>query len=89
MAFFEGFVAADAYHEFRDLETYVVTSDGIQFNLYIGAVKYGGNQYPLFFLPIEEHRGGKRSGLQAKAAQPTLYQPQGDRLCSAGASCWT
>jgi hypothetical protein len=59
MAFFEGFVAADAFQEFRDLETYVATSDGMQLYLYIGAVKYGGNQYPLFFLPIEVHREEK------------------------------
>lgn len=56
MTFFEGFVAADAYHEFRDLETYVATSDGMQLYLYLGAVKYGGNQYPLLFIPIDVHR---------------------------------
>lgn len=66
MAFFEGFVAADAFHEFRDLETYVATSDGMQLYLYIGAVKYGGNQYPLFFLPIEVHREEKGAGYKLK-----------------------
>ncbi|BCY02060.1 hypothetical protein PszF2a_18490 [Stutzerimonas stutzeri] len=62
MSFFEGFVAADAYHEFRDLETYVATSDGMQLYLYVGALKYRGNQYPLFFIPIDVHRPERGSG---------------------------
>ncbi|MDH4565941.1 hypothetical protein E8E95_04555 [Pseudomonas sp. BN414] len=66
MSFFEGFVAADAYHEFRDLETYVATSDGMQLYLYIGALKYRGNQYPLFFIPIDVHRSERDSGYTLK-----------------------
>ena len=51
--FFDSFVVADAYLEFRDLETYVTTGDGLQLYLYIGALKYGNVQYPAFFVPIE------------------------------------
>jgi hypothetical protein len=61
-SFFDGFVAADAYLEFRDLETYVATSEGMQLYLYVGAVKYGGNQYPLFFLPVEAQREPSGAG---------------------------
>jgi hypothetical protein len=62
MGFFENFVAADAYHEFRDLETYVSTSEGLQLYLYIGVLKFGGNQYPLFYLPIDAERAPDSSG---------------------------
>ena len=62
MGFFENFVAADAYHEFRDLETYVSTSEGLQLYLYIGVLKFAGNQYPLFYLPIEVERSPDSSG---------------------------
>lgn len=66
ITFFDGYVAADAYLEFRDLETYVTTSDNLQLYLYIGAVKYKGNQYPLFFLPIEVQREASGAGYQLK-----------------------
>ncbi|HHH9441335.1 TPA: AAA domain-containing protein [Pseudomonas aeruginosa] len=66
ISFFEGFVAADAYHEFRDLETYVATSDGLQLYLYIGALKFRGNQYPLFFIPVEVNRCERGSGYTLK-----------------------
>jgi DNA polymerase III delta prime subunit len=56
MAFFDGFVTSDAYLEFRDLETYVSTNDGMTLYLYVGAMRYGGNQYPLFFMPLEVKR---------------------------------
>lgn len=62
MSFFENFVAADAYHEFRDLETYVTTGDGLQLYLYIGALKYGGVQYPVFYLPLDVERAKDASG---------------------------
>lgn len=62
LAFFENFVAADAYLEFRDLETYVATGDGLQLYLYVGSIKYRSNQYPLFFLPVEVERSADGSG---------------------------
>jgi AAA domain len=66
MSFFEGFIAADAYLEFRDLETYVATSEGMQLYLYLGAVKFRGNQYPLFFLPLEVQREESGAGYMLK-----------------------
>lgn len=62
LGFFEGFAAADAYLEFRDLETYVATSDGLQLYLYVGAIKYRGNGYPLFYLPVEVERSKDGAG---------------------------
>lgn len=56
MSFFESFAAADAYLEFRDLETYVATGEGLQMYLYIGSMKFGPNTYPLFFLPVDVQR---------------------------------
>lgn len=62
MGFFENFVAADAFHEFRDLETYVTTGDGLQLYLYAGVLKYGGVQYPVFYLPLDVARSKDGSG---------------------------
>ena len=50
--YFEGFVAADAYLEFRDIETYVRTGENLQLYVYLGTVKYGNNLYPLFYIPV-------------------------------------
>jgi AAA domain len=55
-AFFESFAASDAFLEFRDLETYVATSEGNQLYLYIGTIKYGSSIYPLVYLPLETRR---------------------------------
>ena len=62
LSFFESFAAADAYLEFRDLETYVATSDGLQLYLYVGSLKHRGNHYPLFFLPVEVERSKDGAG---------------------------
>ena len=49
-------MAADAFLEFRDLDTYVSNAEGMQLYLYIGALKYAGVQYPIFFVPVEIER---------------------------------
>ncbi|HEY2683760.1 MAG TPA: AAA domain-containing protein [Steroidobacteraceae bacterium] len=54
--FFESFAASDAFLEFRDLETYVSTSEGNQLYLYIGTIKYGSAIYPMLYVPIETRR---------------------------------
>ncbi|WP_414487053.1 AAA domain-containing protein [Stenotrophomonas maltophilia] len=56
LSFFENFVAADAFLEFRDLETYIANSGGMQLYLYIGTIKHRSVQYPLFFLPVQVER---------------------------------
>jgi hypothetical protein len=65
-SFFEAFVASDAYQEFRDLETYVTTGDGLQLYLYLGSVKFRGVAFPLFFLPAEAHRLPEGQGFTVK-----------------------
>lgn len=42
--------------EFRDLETYAVTGENLQLYLYIGSLRYGNLNYPLFYVPIEVQR---------------------------------
>lgn len=64
--FFLSFAAADAYLEFRDLETYASTGDGLQLYLYIGSLKFGPNSYPLFFLPVDVERSSGGSGYTVK-----------------------
>lgn len=56
ISYFENFMAADAFLEFRDLETYAMTGEGLQLYLYIGQMKFGGHSYPLFYVPIEVER---------------------------------
>lgn len=56
LSYFEAFMAADAFLEFRDLDTYAMTGEGLQLYLYIGQLKFGGNSYPLFFVPVEVER---------------------------------
>lgn len=51
--FFDSFVTADAFLEFRDLETFASTSEGVALYLYLGSVKHGSNLYPLFFMPVQ------------------------------------
>ncbi|KVK87633.1 hypothetical protein WJ47_12460 [Burkholderia ubonensis] len=45
--FFDGFVTADAFLEFRDLETYASITDGVTLYLYIGALRFRSVSYPL------------------------------------------
>ncbi len=59
LAYFENYVTADAFLEFRDLETYARTAEGKQLYLYLGSLKYAGASYPLFFIPIEVARSDK------------------------------
>lgn len=66
LAFFENFVAADAYLEFRDIETYVSTGDSMQLYLYLGALKYRNAQYPLFFVPVHVTRSEDGTGYSLK-----------------------
>jgi very-short-patch-repair endonuclease len=62
MSYFETFVAADAFLEFRDLETYAVTGENLQLYLYIGSLRYGNLNYPLFYVPIEVQRAEDGEG---------------------------
>jgi hypothetical protein len=52
-AYFENFIAADAFLEFRDLETYAVTGENLQLYLYIGVLRYGNLSFPLFYVPVD------------------------------------
>ncbi len=71
-AFFEAFAASDAFLEFRDLETYVTTAEGLELYLYIGTIKYGSAIYPLFYLPIETLRDA-RTGTYTIQFKNQLY----------------
>jgi len=66
LSYFEGFASSDAYLEFRDLDTYVATSEGLQVYLYLGALRHGPHTYPLFFMPVtvEKSADGQTYALQ-------------------------
>jgi len=66
MAYFESFIAADAYLEFRDLETYAATGDNLQLYLYLGVLKYGNLSFPLFYVPVEATRLSDEGGFVFK-----------------------
>jgi len=54
--YFEKYMAADAFLEFRDLETYAATGDNLQLYLYIGTLKVGNTTFPLFYTPVDVRR---------------------------------
>lgn len=62
--FFANFVAADAYSEFRDVETFAAISEGVVLYLYIGSCRFRGATYPLFFLPVQAEKLQDASGYE-------------------------
>lgn len=54
--YFEKYMAADAFLEFRDLETYGSTGDNLQLYLYVGTLKFGNLTFPLFYVPVDAER---------------------------------
>lgn len=64
LGYFESFMAADAFLEFRDLDTYAMTGENLQLYLYIGQLRFGGHRYPLFYVPIEVERSEEGYVLQ-------------------------
>lgn len=62
--FFDSFAVADAYLEFRDIETFASITEGVQVYLYIGAVRFRTHQFPLFFVPVEAEKLADGSGYQ-------------------------
>ncbi len=70
MEFFDGFITADAFLEFRDIETYATINEGFQLYLYIGAVKFRSAQYPLFFIPVDIAKLEDGRGYELKVVNP-------------------
>lgn len=60
--FFDSFVSADAFLEFRDIKTYANITDGVTLYLYLGALRFGSVNYPLFFLPVQVDKLADGSG---------------------------
>lgn len=54
--YFQGFVAADAFLEFQDLDTFTSVTESVALYLYLGSMRFRGINYPLFFLPIEVNK---------------------------------
>jgi hypothetical protein len=64
--FFASFVVADAYLEFRDIDTYATTNEGLQLYLYVGTLKYRNLAFPILFVPVEVTRKPSGAGFQLK-----------------------
>lgn len=64
--YFEVFVASDAFLEFRDIESYATTAEGVQLYLYLGAIKYGSGIYPMFYIPLDCSYSESDRGYQVK-----------------------
>jgi hypothetical protein len=56
IAFFDSFVTADAFLEIRDIELYASNTEQIELCLYIAALKFNGQQYPILYVPAELKR---------------------------------
>ncbi len=72
MEFFESFAAADAYQEVRDVLNYMRSDDTLTTYLYFGAIKFGANDFPLFYLPVTLALEAEGSGY-VMSAEPKLY----------------
>lgn len=70
--FFEVFAAADAFQELRDVLNYSHSDDTLTTYLYFGALKFGPNDYPLFYLPVTLRPESEGSGYTLQA-DPRLY----------------
>jgi hypothetical protein len=62
--FFENYISADAFLEFRDLENFVSITESVNLYLYLGTIRYGNITYPLFFLPVEVNKIPDGKGFQ-------------------------
>ncbi len=62
--YFESFIVADAFMEFRDLETYASITEEVQVYLYLGSVRFRTVQYPLFFVPVRVDKLADGAGYQ-------------------------
>lgn len=69
--FFESFAAADAFQEIRDVLNYMHSEDTLTTYLYFGAMKFGQNDYPLFYIPVTL-RAQEEGGYEL-VADPRLY----------------
>jgi DNA polymerase III delta prime subunit len=64
------FWMADAYDELRDLVTFTSSGENLQVYLYVGAMTYHTQTYPLFYVPISVSTEPGAYGLQL---EPHLY----------------
>ena len=64
--YFENFASSDAFLEFRDIDTYASTVEGVQMYLYVGTILYASAVYPFFYIPLEISKGGNQGGYQVK-----------------------
>ncbi len=70
--FFEVFAAADAFQELREVLNYVGSDDQLTTYLYVGALKFNQNDYPLFYLPVTV-RPESDGGGYVLTLDPRLY----------------
>jgi hypothetical protein len=70
--FFELFAAADAFQELRDVLNYVGSDDQLTTYFYFGAIKFGPNDYPLFYIPVTVKADSEGSGY-VLSLDPRLY----------------
>lgn len=62
--YFELFASSDAFLEFRDIETYASTAEGVQLYLYVGTIKFGSATYPMFYIPLECEFNEEQKGFE-------------------------
>jgi len=70
--FFEQFSTADIFLEVRDLDNTLRTAEGQSLYLYMGDVRYGTANFPLFYIPLDLHFDDKTTSYVLRA-DPHLY----------------
>lgn len=72
LEFFEVFAAADAFQELREVLNFVGSNDQLTTYLYVGALKFNQNDYPLFYLPVSVRPQSDGAGY-VLTLDPRLY----------------
>ena len=70
--FFEAYAAADVLQELRDIHDYMRSDDALTIYLYLGALRFGANDYPLFFMPVQLRQLTTDAGYDL-VVEPRLY----------------
>lgn len=72
LRFFDEFATADAFLELRDLENTLSTTENQALYLYLGDIRFGTTNFPMFYIPLEVEFGGSGSAFNLRA-DPHLY----------------
>ena len=72
LRFFDEFTTADVFLELRDLENTLSTTENQALYLYLGDIRFGTTNFPMFYIPLEVEFDGSAAAFNLRA-DPHLY----------------